>query len=157
MDLANLYIKERRYFMKVIYKYGLSEIGEDIIQEAFYHALRGIETFKGECTGKSWVTSILINECLQVFRNRKREREIIFYEEGPIGLKVVESDENDGMEKLLVLERCKEVHRKVLQLNRNQREALVRYYWMGVDGRRPRDKSHRWRGIKRLREMKWER
>ncbi|CAH0120796.1 hypothetical protein PAE9249_03319 [Paenibacillus sp. CECT 9249] len=46
----------------------------DAIQETIYKAFRGIETLREPAFFKSWLSRILINECIQLLRAQKRVR-----------------------------------------------------------------------------------
>lgn len=63
---------------RVLYYVSYSLLGnhadqEDAVQECIHKALRKRETLKNDGYLKTWITRILINECHNVLRKRKRE------------------------------------------------------------------------------------
>ena len=62
---------------------------EDAVQEAYLHAFRSLESFRGEARLTTWLARIVVNTCLMKLRTRRRkpERPIEdllprFYEDG---------------------------------------------------------------------------
>ena len=51
------------------------EESEDAVQSAYFLALRHIRNFRGDATFKTWITRIVMNECLARLRERKRRRD----------------------------------------------------------------------------------
>ncbi len=51
------------------------EESQDAVQSACFSALRHIRTFRGDATFKTWITRIVLNECLARLRERKRRRD----------------------------------------------------------------------------------
>lgn len=45
------------------------ELAEDAVQETFLKAYRAMDSFRGESSEKTWLTSIAINVCRSVHRN----------------------------------------------------------------------------------------
>jgi len=65
-------------FSGPIYRLGLRFLGneqdaEDVLQETFVKALRGIHLFKGEASLSTWLYRIATNEALMIIRKRKPE------------------------------------------------------------------------------------
>ena len=61
-----------------MFGYALSRVrdpnaAEDLVQEALLGALKGIETFKGESSEKTWLIGILKHKVLDYFRRASRE------------------------------------------------------------------------------------
>ncbi len=48
---------------------------EDILQESFMNALKKIDQFEGRSSLKTWLTTIVINNCLMNLRNKKNKKE----------------------------------------------------------------------------------
>ena len=63
-------IHKRRIFGLILKMVRNSEDGQDLSQETFVKAYRGLEDFKGESSFKTWITKIAINLCINF--NRKR-------------------------------------------------------------------------------------
>jgi RNA polymerase sigma-70 factor (ECF subfamily) len=51
------------------------EESQDAVQSAYFSALRHIRSFRGDATFKTWITRIVMNECLARLRERKRRRD----------------------------------------------------------------------------------
>jgi RNA polymerase sigma-70 factor (ECF subfamily) len=51
------------------------EESQDAVQSAYFSALRHIRNFRGDATFKTWITRIVINECLARLRERRRRRD----------------------------------------------------------------------------------
>jgi RNA polymerase sigma-70 factor (ECF subfamily) len=47
---------------------------EEAVQEAFIKAYRGLSSFKGESSFRTWITRIALNQCKDALRRRKRRR-----------------------------------------------------------------------------------
>lgn len=64
-------------FFKDVYLYVLSlsrnsGLAEEITQEIFFKAMKGLKTFKQECSVKTWLFQIAKNEYLSYLRKKKR-------------------------------------------------------------------------------------
>jgi RNA polymerase sigma factor (sigma-70 family) len=46
---------------------------EDVTQEVFSDALRGLSTFRGDASPRTWLLSIARNPCIDYLRARKRD------------------------------------------------------------------------------------
>jgi RNA polymerase sigma-70 factor (ECF subfamily) len=51
------------------------EESQDAVQSAYFSALRHICKFRGDATFKTWITRIVMNECLARLRDRGRRRD----------------------------------------------------------------------------------
>lgn len=65
-----------------LYQYTLprvndSAIAEDLVQETFLSALKGLPGFKGEASEKNWLFTILKNKIIDYYRKKSKEREVI--------------------------------------------------------------------------------
>lgn len=61
-----------------LYSYALYRVSdvdtaEDLVQDTFAAALKGRESYRGESSEKTWLTAILRNKILDLFRKRYRE------------------------------------------------------------------------------------
>jgi len=77
----------------MLYQYALprvndSVIAEDLVQETFLSALKGLEGYKGEASEKNWLFSILKNKIIDYYRKKATEQAITSMPD----LKVVEDD-----------------------------------------------------------------
>ena len=57
----------------LLYRLGTTDV-EDMVQEVFIKALRGIHRFKGDSAPKTWLYSIARNVALDELRRRKRNQ-----------------------------------------------------------------------------------
>jgi RNA polymerase sigma-70 factor, ECF subfamily len=53
---------------------------EDAVQSAYFSALGHIRNFRGDATFKTWITRIVMNECLARLRERRRRRDWVSVE-----------------------------------------------------------------------------
>lgn len=65
-----------------LYKHALprvedSFVAEDLVQETFLAALKGLDGFKGESSEKNWLFSILKNKIVDYYRKKKRQQAVI--------------------------------------------------------------------------------
>ena len=51
------------------------EEAQDAVQSAYFSALRDIRSFRGDASFKTWITRIVMNECLARLRERRRRRD----------------------------------------------------------------------------------
>jgi RNA polymerase sigma-70 factor (TIGR02943 family) len=66
----------------LLYQYALprvsnSDVAEDLVQETFLSALKGVDGFKGEATEKNWLFTILKNKIIDFYRKKATEQFII--------------------------------------------------------------------------------
>jgi len=55
------------FYIKTLNK----ELAEDLTQEVFYNAVKGLSHFKGECSPETWIFSIAKNLLKKQYRNHK--------------------------------------------------------------------------------------
>ena len=53
-------------------------VAEDLVQETLLAALKSMDKFSRQCSGKTWLTSILKNKIIDYFRQKKREEAVDF-------------------------------------------------------------------------------
>ncbi len=63
----------------LLYQYTLPrvndvELAEDLVQETFLSALKGLKGFKGEASEKNWLFSILKNKIIDHYRKKSKEQ-----------------------------------------------------------------------------------
>lgn len=66
-------------FSLALLKTGSRPDAEDIVQETFLAAFRGRDSFKGESTEKTWLTSILKNKLIDFYRKKNKEKPLAQY------------------------------------------------------------------------------
>lgn len=94
---------------------------EEITQEAFFKALKAIDTFHGECKLSVWLCQIAKNT---FFTETKRHRRKVDY---PLN---IAEDEEDVEQKIFDKESCLEIH-KVLHM---LKEPYKEVFWMRTFG-----------------------
>ncbi|QDC00515.1 RNA polymerase sigma factor [Mesorhizobium sp. 8] len=55
---------------------GRASEAEDVVQEAYVHAFRSLDSFRGESALSTWLSRIVINEALGRLRKQKREGKV---------------------------------------------------------------------------------
>lgn len=94
---------------------------EEITQEAFFKALKAIDTFHGECKLSVWLCQIAKNT---FFTETKRHQRKVDY---PLN---IAEDEEDVEQKIVDKESCLEIH-KVLHM---LKEPYKEVFWMRTFG-----------------------
>lgn len=69
-------------FGDLLYQYALPRVNnqalaEDLVQETFLSALKGLDTYKGEASEKNWLFAILKNKIIDHYRKKSREAAIV--------------------------------------------------------------------------------
>jgi RNA polymerase sigma factor (sigma-70 family) len=101
---------------------------DDVIQEVFLAAFRGLATFRGECRLRSWLFTITINKCRHHRRRLSRLR-LIRIDEAGSHLYV----NRDATMAAIDAESLGRVRRAVRTLPDKYREAVVLRYLQGLD------------------------
>jgi RNA polymerase sigma-70 factor (ECF subfamily) len=61
------------------------EEAQDAVQSAYFSALLHIRNFRGDATFKTWITRIVMNECLARLRERRRRRDWVSVDDWGLG------------------------------------------------------------------------
>jgi RNA polymerase sigma-70 factor (ECF subfamily) len=61
------------------------EESQDAVQSAYFSALLHLRNFRGDATFKTWITRILMNECLGRLQERKRRRDWVSVDDWRLG------------------------------------------------------------------------
>ncbi len=94
---------------------------EEITQEAFFKALKSIDTFRGECKLGVWLCQIAKNTFYTEVKRRNRQVDY--------PLEIVPTDE-DTEQKIIDKETAFELHKKLHQLDNPYKEV----FWMRTFG-----------------------
>lgn len=97
---------------------GDRQAAEDAVQETFLKAYQAHGRFRGDCSEKTWLTRIAINQCKTLLRRRPP----LFLEEIP------EPEYEPGF-------RDDTVVKAVLSLPRKSREVILLYYYQELSAR----------------------
>ncbi len=73
----------------LLFQYALARVNdrsvaEDLIQETFFSALKGLDGYKGEASEKNWLFAILKNKIIDHYRKRTTDQ-AVFYNPGAEG------------------------------------------------------------------------
>lgn len=80
-NLFSLIMKRHNQRMyRTAISFGISDFdSDDIIQQAYINAFEKIEQFRGQAKFSTWLTRIMINECLMYKRKQKSENQKFVY------------------------------------------------------------------------------
>lgn len=74
---TTLYRRHQVYVWNICYRYVQNPQGaEDVMQEVFFNAYRGLENFEGRSAFKTWIARIATHTCLNEIRRRERRPQI---------------------------------------------------------------------------------
>src|SRR5579863_8949949 len=59
-----------------------TEDAEDVVQSTFVRAFRALSGFRGECSPRTWIYRIAVNECATLLRRRRVTTELVEDEAG---------------------------------------------------------------------------
>ena len=103
--MEDIYIKYSRLVYNYLYRLTNNiELSEELMQETFYNAIKGIKNFRNECSVSVWLCQIAKNKWKDYLKNKK-------YETIPL---------NDNLEFLMSEENFEE---KI-----SSREELINFY-----------------------------
>ena len=98
---------------------------EEALQEAYLAAYRGIARFRGESTLATWLSSMVLNECLGRLRKSARRQNVIPMVASD-EMESIHADEHDVPEKVLVRSEMRAlIERKLDELPRDFRLVFV--------------------------------
>jgi len=96
------------------------EVAEDLTQDVFYEAMKGLSSFKGKSTLQTWIFSIARNLLFKYYRSNKYQRHL------KQQLKKEEGKETNSPEHVtLIQEEARELIKKIKALNDLQREIVI--------------------------------
>ena len=117
-ELEQLAREHRGRIFGLCYRYaGNRDDAEDLVQEVFLKAYRGLDRFRGEASVSTWLYRIAVNTCLNWLAARKGRTE-------PLPEVLVDPGPSPP-ERLGRSERAEAVRRAVLRLPDRQRMTLV--------------------------------
>ncbi|WP_223702170.1 sigma-70 family RNA polymerase sigma factor [Sutcliffiella deserti] len=101
---------------------------EDILQDVFISCYKNFDTFRGECSYKTWLIRITVNKCRDHLR-RWSFRKI--FSRDNVGEKLVEVNTPETM--ALWMEKGTELGQTVLQLPIKLREVIILFYYQELN------------------------
>lgn len=115
-----------REYSKLVYNYlnslcGNHEVAEELTQETFYKAIKGINKFNNECKISTWLCRIAKNTWIDFLRKEKRKDLISINDEGYIENLIVEKSFEENIEdKSEIINLYKNIHK----LDENTKEVF---------------------------------
>lgn len=90
-------------YSNLVYNYlkslcGDKEIAEELTQETFYKAIKGINKFKGECKISTWLCQIAKNVWRDYFKKKNKIKEISYDDENYIDVLLIEESSNENID-----------------------------------------------------------
>lgn len=104
-------------YSKLVYNYlnslcGNREIAEELTQETFYKAIKGINKFRSECKINTWLCQIAKNEWRNYLAKEKKIKQVSIDNDDYIeGLLIDKSLENYVVEREELINLYKEIHK----------------------------------------------
>lgn len=106
---------------------GNTQSAEDAVQEAFLSAFRSLHTYDSRHSFRSWLWSILINQCRTDYRKNKSKKQVPASQLGSAYDAVIEnqsSDNADAAESLIWNESLESIHKLLNDIPTEQAEAI---------------------------------
>lgn len=104
-------------YSKLVYNYLHSlcesrEIAEELTQETFYKAIKGINKFRNECKINTWLCQIAKNEWRNYLAKEKKIKQISIDDDNYLeGLLIDKSIENHAEERSEIINLYKQIHK----------------------------------------------
>ena len=116
-DMEQIY----QEYAQTVYKYLLSkthdpDLAEELTQETFYQALKGIDRFDTSCKISTWLCAIAKNHLLAYWRKHPRQED---FEDMDVATESVEQDVLAGLARVELMKQlhsCPEPFREVMYL-----------------------------------------
>ncbi|HOQ76656.1 MAG TPA: sigma-70 family RNA polymerase sigma factor [Thermoclostridium sp.] len=103
------------------------ELAEDAYQETFVRVCRYYDSFRGECSEKTWITGIAINVCRDMLRSAWKRRVTVTDD---FSLHTSESNTEEIIESK---DEKEELVRSIMKLPDKYREMIHLYYYQELD------------------------
>lgn len=103
------------------------ELAEDAYQETFLRLCRYYDSYRKECSEKTWITGIAINVCRDFLRSAWKKRVTVTDD---FSAQVSESDTEEIVEKK---DEKEELVRSIMKLPDKYREMIHLYYYQELD------------------------
>ncbi|NLM36749.1 MAG: sigma-70 family RNA polymerase sigma factor [Firmicutes bacterium] len=106
---------------------------QELTQETFVKAWKGLPAFRGESTLWTWLYRIAYHTAVDYLRKKKRQEEIVVLEE--TGGELSKGPENDPLELVIKRDKEEDLHQALSRLSLRQRVVLILYYFQGLSYR----------------------
>lgn len=106
---------------------------QELTQETFVKAWKGLAAFRGESTVWTWLYRIAYFTALDHLRKRKRQTDLVFLEE--TGGELTGEQENEPLAVVIKRDREEDLHEALARLSLPQRAVLILYYFQGLSYR----------------------
>jgi len=116
-------------FHLIVRLVGNAEDAEELRQDTFLRAYRGLVHFRGDSSFKTWVLRIAYNSALNFLR-KQRHTEVLFEEEDSLVDKEVDDALEDGLE-ALQSRRVEVLHQAIERLPVADRVLITEFYLSG--------------------------
>lgn len=134
---ARLYsLHFNRLWHSALKQVGDEDAAEELVQETFVRALKNIEQFRGDAKFSTWLTSILIRQCIERWRKGKREVAVgsgqsarLEEEDGGSVLETATAQVSEADKEVLAQERVVAVRKALAELGDNERQAVQLFYF----------------------------
>ena len=110
---------------------GCREAAEDMVQETFLCALRFLHTYDPQYSFRTWLWTILLNQCRRSYRQTQRRREVPAASDANVG-EVVSDEAQYPPSLLLAHERREQLHQLLAELPAPQADALRMRFFGGL-------------------------
>jgi len=104
----------QRLFRLAVSLVGNAVDAEDVLQETFIGALRGLRSFEGRSSVRTWLSRILVTQAARWHRDQRRSRTQPMDESIPISAGGADSPPDVGMDVNAAMQRLSPEHRQVL-------------------------------------------
>jgi RNA polymerase sigma-70 factor (ECF subfamily) len=106
----------QRLFRLAVSLVGNVADAEDVLQETFIGAFRGLRSFEGRSSVRTWLTRILVTQAARWHRDRRRTRAQAVDESIPSSAADANAAPDAGMDVSAAMQRLSPEHRQVLAL-----------------------------------------
>lgn len=106
------------------------DLAQELTQETFVKAWKGLAAFRGESTVWTWLYRIAYHTALDYLRKSKRRTDLVFLEE--TGDEFAGGQENEPLMAVIKRDREEDLHEALARLSLPQRAVLILYYFQGL-------------------------
>lgn len=97
---------------------GRVDVLDDLVQETYIRAFRGLASYRAECSAKSWLLSIARRVCLDHFEKIRRDASVLDRLHGEVLLTVCDDVDSSGVEVAQLIQEIPDVYQEAFALVR---------------------------------------